>query len=145
MNNSSERKLKYVKGEGGLYLSCNTETSPPSLALNQKPYPWEVTGFKNNEETSSGTIMTHTGNYPALFVQPDSFNFAPDKGYCDAVLSYKNVAAMKFILTHTPANNSVTIYLVGSAENGKLFLGKNKNSDALVFSLNETTWQVQEA
>lgn len=139
MNNSSERKLMYVKceGEGELYLSCRTETSSSTLTLSQKPYPWEVMGFKNDEDTSTGIIMTHKDGGSILFVQPDS---APDKDYFDAILSETNWSSMRYVLTRSPTDTSVSIHL----KNGELCLGKNKNSDALVFSLNETTWQIQE-
>lgn len=146
MINLSKDNLLSIKldEENGLYLSCSTDTTHPSLTLSKTPYLWEVRGNQNNPDMFSGSILTHIEGSPSLFVQVNSLSLKPGKDYFDAILSEKNKYALRIIQPHSSTTSSVFIYLVDGNTSREYCLGTSKNSLAIVFSHNETTWQLEE-
>ncbi|MCW2457599.1 UNVERIFIED_ORG: hypothetical protein M2414_005372 [Rahnella aquatilis] len=134
MTDLSKNNLLYIKlQDSERYLSCNTDTTSPSLILSETPYPWEVKGNRNSSDIFSGSIMTLTEKYPTLFVQVNSLSLDSDKNYYDAILSQINKYALRIIKTPHPTTSSVSIYLVDGNTSREYYLGR-KDVSVIFFS-----------
>jgi len=89
--------------------------------------------------------MTQTGKYPTLWLQVNSLSIDSDKNYYDAILSQNNKYGLRIIQTPHATISSVSIYLIDGKTSREYCLGSNKNNGVVIFSPDETTWQLAES
>lgn len=89
--------------------------------------------------------MTQTGKHPNLWLQVNSLSIDSEKNHYDAILSQKNKYGLRIIQTPHTTISSMSIYLIDGKTSREYFLGSNKNNGGVIFSPDETTWQLAES
>lgn len=120
-----------LKGENGLYLSCDINGSdfPPAITLSETPYSWLV----RFTEKGAGQLDTHfEGSDEPYHIQPRSLS---GKDY-DAILTTENFCILNYNFVDHLVMDETSIELRTKG----LYLSFKDNTKEVEFNGNETLW-----